>query len=81
MEFAYFGLTMWLVSQLMQLGMQWRSQDFSKGGSQCVTPRVLRTSSCREYFDAKQISIVSFLTVVLGAKVLKILQIIAFFAT
>ena len=33
------------------------------------------TLSCREYFDSKQISAVSFLTMVFGAKVLKILQI------
>ena len=48
------------------------------GGSQCVPTRVLSTLSCREYFDAKQISTVSFLTVVFGAKVLKILHICAF---
>ena len=35
------------------------------------------TLLCREYFDSKQISAVSFLTVVFGAKVLKILQICA----
>ena len=63
---------------LLSLSLQGRSQDFPKGGSQCVTPRVLSTSPCREYFDAKQISTVSFLTVVFGAKVLKILQICAF---
>ena len=48
------------------------------GGSQCGTPRALTTLSCREYFYTKQISTVSFLTVVFGAKVLKILQICTF---
>ena len=58
--------------------LQGRSQDFSKGGSPCVTPRVLTASSCREYFDRKQISTVSCLTVIFRVKVLKILQICAF---
>ena len=31
------------------------SQEFSKLGSQCVTPGVLTPLSCREYFDTKQI--------------------------
>ena len=33
-----------------------RDQDVSRGGSQCVTPRVLITFSGLEYFDIKQIS-------------------------
>ena len=35
---------------------QGRSQDFTKGESQCVTPRVLTTLSCREYLDTEETS-------------------------
>ena len=42
-----------LLDSFMQPGA-W--PGFFKGGMQCVTPRVLTTLSCREYFDAKQIS-------------------------
>ena len=72
------GLSVVISFSLLVGAIQGRSQDFSKRGSQWVTPRVFSTSSCRKYFDAKQISAVSLLTVVFGAKVLKILQICAF---